>query len=72
MSKSFGIIYKVTNLINSKCYIGQTTKSLDDRRFIHIKDAKRQKYNSLFHKAIIKYGIDNFKWEVLCVCEDKM
>ena len=28
----FGIIYKVTNIINNKKYIGQTTKSLNERK----------------------------------------
>ena len=29
--KPYGIIYKITNKVNGKCYIGQTTKSLSDR-----------------------------------------
>jgi group I intron endonuclease len=68
----FGIIYKSTNLINGKCYIGQTTKSLDKRIKDHVNDTKIYRDNSYFHNAIRKYGIDNFKWEILCKCDNKL
>lgn len=71
MSKPFGIIYKVTNLVNGKCYIGKTTKTLDQRIERHLLDAKSKRYNSYIHGAIRKYGIENFEWEVLCECKDK-
>ncbi len=32
MNKQNGIIYKVTNKINKKCYIGQTIKSFETRK----------------------------------------
>jgi group I intron endonuclease len=59
------IIYKATNKINGKVYIGQTTRSLEERIKGHLFDATR---NSIFyfHKAIRKYGIENFEWEILC------
>jgi len=57
-----GIIYKVTNLIDGKCYIGKTKKNLDFRKNGHIRDCKNPK--TYFHRALIKYGIDNFLWEV--------
>jgi len=67
--ESFGIIYKVTNKVNGKSYIGQTTCGLDNRKRCHISDASTDRYNSVFHRAIRKYGIDNFIWEVLEVCD---
>lgn len=63
--KSFGIVYKVTNKINCKVYIGQTIRGLHERRRKHnySKDA------TYFHNSINKYGKDNFKWEVLEECD---
>jgi group I intron endonuclease len=53
-------IYKITNLINGKIYIGQS-KDLDRRRFEYLK------YNYDFNRhlkfAMKKYGIDNFTFE---------
>ena len=57
-----GLIYKYTNLINSKCYIGQTTTSLELR---HKKHLSQLNDNTYFHRAILKYGIDNFKLEII-------
>ncbi len=60
-----GIIYKVTNKVNGKIYIGQTIKSLNVRRNRHISDALLDKSNAYFHNAIRKYGKKNFKWEII-------
>lgn len=59
-------IYKITNLVNNKFYIGLTSKTLDVRFNGHCnnKNSKVNK-NCLLHKALRKYGIDNFKKEVL-------
>ena len=54
-----GIIYKYTGP-TGKCYIGQTTRPAS-RKSEH----KNAKDNTYFHKAIRKYGFDNFKYEVL-------
>jgi len=60
---AFGYIYKVTNLANGKTYIGQTTKSLEERWREHLYTNPTRKY--LLHKAIQKYGKENFKIELL-------
>jgi group I intron endonuclease len=52
------IVYKIENIINKKVYIGKTSKDLITRIKQHLKSCKRD--NSIFHKAIIKYGIENF------------
>ena len=55
------IIYKATNKINGKVYIGQTTNSLSYRRDQHFREAKCIKRKTVyFHNAISKYGEDNF------------
>lgn len=60
------IIYKVTCLINNKIYIGQSKQALEKRKKSHIKDAKSKcKNKCIFHKALSKYGIDNFIWEII-------
>lgn len=49
------IIYKVTNKINGKVYIGQTVRSLDERMKEHVRHNQ-----TVFDKAIQKYGVENF------------
>ena len=65
MEIPFGIIYKVTNLINGKCYIGQTT-NLAKRLVSH-----KKSNSSIFHKAIKKYGWINFSFEIVKECTSK-
>ena len=60
-----GYIYKVTNNINGKLYIGQTRWNISDRWAGHKHDAMRRNYNTAFAKAIRKYGAENFKVEVV-------
>lgn len=54
------IIYKITNLINGKIYVGQTTTDLEKRWKQHI---KKRKKNTGVKGAIIKHGVENFKIE---------
>jgi group I intron endonuclease len=58
-------IYKITNLINGKIYIGQSNNI--KRRF---GEHQRLGYKSriLVDKAIAKYGVNNFSYEVLEEC----
>ena len=53
------IIYKSTNKITGKIYIGQTTHTLDKRIKGHINESKKDK-NRPFLLSINKYGVDNF------------
>jgi group I intron endonuclease len=66
-----GIIYKVTNKVNNKIYIGQTIYSLYKRKIKHISLANSLNIKTHFHKAINKYGKDNFIWQTLCNCKTK-
>jgi len=56
-------IYKITNTLNNKCYIGQT----DDvkRRFTEHKALGYGRENSILYRAIKKYGLENFTFEVI-------
>jgi group I intron endonuclease len=58
------LIYKATNIINHKVYIGQTIKTLDYRKRKHINNAFRNP-KTRFHQAIIKYGEENFIWTIV-------
>jgi group I intron endonuclease len=60
-----GIIYKVTNEINNKIYIGQTEYSLHRRRRLHEYAANKLDDNMIFHSAIRKYGVNSFSWEIV-------
>jgi len=64
---SFGIVYKVTNIVNKKVYIGQTILGLNRRRRLH----ENSKVGWYFNKALAKYGKNNFRWKVLEHCYSK-
>lgn len=68
---SFGIIYKATNKINGKVYIGKTVRGLHNRRLSHYSECKANRYKSAFHAAIKKYGKGNFGWKILEYCDSK-
>ena len=57
-----GVIYKATNLINGKAYIGQTI-NFQERKAAHLNPNCPHKY--AFQRAIQKYGKNAFKWEIL-------
>lgn len=59
-------IYKITNKINGKSYIGKTVRSIDERWHEHLREANqtRSQHRPLY-KAFNKYGIDNFTCELI-------
>lgn len=54
-------VYKITNTINDKIYIGSATTSFKQRW--------RKGYNRYLVSALTKYSKANFRFEVLLVCE---
>lgn len=65
-------IYEAVNLINGKCYVGFDSK-WPNRMKRHLQDAHNEKsraYNDIFHKAIRKYGKENFEWILLYQSKD--
>lgn len=60
-------IYKITNKVNGKCYIGQSIH-IQDRWKTHINEAKGNRKNSILYLAMRKYGIENFDFEVIEEC----
>lgn len=64
-----GYIYKITNLVNKKIYIGQTIQDDVEKRWeLHRRLAKKDKGCTALKEAFNKYGIDKFKFEVLIIC----
>lgn len=64
-------IYKITNKINNKVYIGKTSLSSIEQRFQeHINDSKKIRYEKRpLYDAFQKYGIENFSIEQI---QDKL
>ena len=67
--KHFGLIYKALNLVNEKVYIGQTRDYLSHRKYKHFYEAYVNDSQLYFHRAIRKYGKENFIWDVLAYAE---
>lgn len=60
-------VYKITNILNGKMYIGQTTRP--ERRFAeHTWKGSKSK---ILSAAVKKYGKDSFSFQILCWCPDK-
>ena len=58
-------IYKISNDINNKVYIGQTIRPIEDRFKRHINDAINNILDTHFARAIRKYGKENFHIEMI-------
>ena len=64
-------IYKIENLINGKIYIGQSVNI--QYRFANHKsesfNEKSNAYDTALHRAIRKYGVENFAFDVVEECQ---
>lgn len=63
------LIYKITNIINKKIYVGQTIWTLRRKISEYKKDIKKLKNEKIparpILSALAKYGVDNFRWEII-------
>lgn len=61
-----GFIYKITNTINGKSYIGQIIQNVKERFYQHCATkCSKAVSNMAIHRAIKKYGKSNFTVEVI-------
>lgn len=71
MIKRQPCIYKITNLVDGKVYIGQTNRTFKERKKNHLSCLRRNKHrNPLFQNAWNKYGEKNFMFEVIQNCAE--
>lgn len=68
INKKISCIYKVTNDINNKIYIGKTN-DLNRRKNEHKNHAKKD--GGDFHADILKYGCDVFHYKIIELCDNK-
>lgn len=64
-------LYKITNVINGKVYIGQSIKEKERWRQHRYFGKNPEKTGQYIHSAMFKYGIDNFNYEVIAWCKNQ-
>lgn len=71
--KAYGVIYKHTNKINGKSYIGQSIQIDNIERRWRRQDPTHKSYQSCkaFFRALNKYGWNNFETELLFTAFDQ-
>lgn len=71
MSEKICGIYKITNKVNGKVYIGQS-RDIYERWEYHLYNINYERYQKiLLYKAFKKYGVDAFSFEVVEECDEK-
>ena len=66
------VIYKISNKISKKVYIGETKEKNPLIRWKrHIETIKKGKGSPALRNAVKKYGIENFEFKILFFCFDK-
>ena len=64
-------IYSITNKINGKVYIGQS-KDIGGRMLEHIRDLESNRHvNWHLQRAYNKYGLENFEFNVVEMCDER-
>ena len=65
-------IYKISNKINDKVYIGQSINPIQERFKRHINDAMNNLLDTHFARAIRLYGPENFYIELIDTANDQI
>lgn len=61
-----GYIYKITNLNNNRCYIGQTNRTCQERWAEHIRDKEKEPYrNWPLYRMLNCTSPEKISWEVI-------
>jgi group I intron endonuclease len=59
------LIYKITNLVHGRVYIGQTIQSNPKMRWYSHWDYVRKGRKSYLYDSMRKHGMNNFSWEII-------
>jgi group I intron endonuclease len=66
------VIYRITNIITKKIYIGETKEKDPYRRWKqHMNTIAKNKGCPALRDAVKKYGIENFKFKIMFFCFDQ-
>lgn len=69
---AYGYIYKIINSNNNKVYIGQTTKTIQERFKEHLRNSTEKSKNTLhLYLAMNKYGKETFSVELLDTADNQ-
>jgi group I intron endonuclease len=66
-----GYIYLITNQITKKQYVGQTIRMDIERRWKDHRNCDKHSIGRCLLNAYLKYGIENFKFQIICICFDE-
>ena len=67
-----GCIYRIINKLNGKSYVGKWHKDSPKGRFsTHKRNAKNEKNQEHFYRAIRKDGVENFEFTLICVSKNE-
>ena len=62
-------IYKITNKINGKIYVGKTLKTPQQRWSEHVRDSYKDSCKDRpLYRAFKKYGLENFTLDIIEQC----
>lgn len=69
--KRYGSIYKITNKLSGKIYVGQTVNKVEDRFYEHRTEKRNNRHIS---SSLKKHGVDNFLMEEIYIafCKEKL
>ena len=70
MKKRQPCIYKITNIVDGKVYIGQTNVNFENREYAHRYELSKGIHkNTHLQSAANKYGLENFVFEKIQECD---
>ncbi len=68
--REMGYIYLITNTVNRKRYVGQTQREDIEKRWKEHKTCSKFSIGRCLLAAYNKYGIEHFKFQIICICFD--
>ncbi len=66
--RGMGYIYLITNTVNGKRYVGQTQREDIETRWRQHRSIDTASIGRYISSAYKKYGIEQFKFQIICIC----